>query len=155
MHNTRKTFSNLPNKESYLYCLRQLARKSFTTFELRKKLTEKEASEEAITYALKKCSPYINDEEIIRRNIEVEFEKGKGPYFILMKVKRRCDFSTNLLKQWIDEIATEEKLIAIAEKLIAKRYKDKQKAYRFLVSRGFPLDVISRTLHVLDNVEMQ
>jgi len=144
--NFKEEFSLLEQKISYQYALSLLARRDYTAFEIRKKLSEKYFSPKAVDYALTKVKPYLRDEELIKRIIRSELDRGNGPKKILFKIKKRCDYSFEILQSWIDNATSKEFQIEKAKVLVERRYeltdqKSRQRAYRFLLSRGYTYEI--------------
>lgn len=122
--------------------LRYLSLKSFSRFELRKKLTRRGFEASEIEEALEKFvgRGYINDPEIAERRTELYKAKGYGPRWIALKLKsqglRRGAYSI------------EEQVTAISRLLktppFARRERNQQIAA--LERRGFDLETIFRVI---------
>lgn len=138
-------FALLEEKISYQFGLALLSKKAYTTFELRNKLTDK-FSPPAIDHCLLKLKPYLRDEELIKSLILKEIQAGSGLRKILLKAKKRSGFPHEILKSWIEDSFPHELQLEKARKLLATKMKgqdpkSRQRAFRFLLSRGFSYDI--------------
>ena len=122
--------------------LRLLSLKSYSTYELKKKLLRKGFSSEEIDPVLEKYLRlgYLNDSDLTERRIEAFKRKGYGPYWIAAKLK------TLGLSQGLKASSySQEEQKAVIQKvlktpLFAKKEKNKQIAA--LQRRGFDLETI-------------
>ena len=118
--------------------LRLLSLKSFSSFELRKKLLRRGFNTSEIEAVLQKYTSrgYINDRELAERRAELYKKKGYGPLWISGKLKTQGLRLTSY--SWDEQKAIVEKLINTPA--FAKKEKNKQIAA--LQRRGFDLEVI-------------
>lgn len=151
-HSTQpqKDFYEIEKKVAYSYALALLTNKDYTTLELRVKLGLK-FSPQAIPFALEKLKPYLRDDELIKRQIAKEIKSGSGIKKILFKIKKRSDLPQEHVMTWIQEAYPREVQEENARALIQARFKHldpkvRQKAYRFLLSRGFSYEIASAVL---------
>lgn len=122
--------------------LRYLSLKSFSSFELKKKLIRRGFNLSEIEAVLEQyiSRGYINDRELAQRRAELYKKKGYGPLWISGKLK------TQGLK--LESYSLDEQR-AILQKLLttptfAKKERDKQIAA--LQRRGFDLQVIFQVI---------
>lgn len=138
----REEFPPLEEKVGYLYALKLLGKKAYTTVEISHKLREKRISEGSIGVILGKLSSYLNDEETLKAYIRSYLQKGKGEKAIYLKVKHKTTCTKETIFLWIRQAAPEEDMLARAKELVRKKNKTtREKAYRFLLSRGFSYDI--------------
>lgn len=140
--------------------LRLLAKKRYTEGEIRKKLLVclKKFPEvrveciDAVIDRLKELK-YLDDELFVRDYISDRIRfKPRGIYLIKRELKQKC-LSEELIERAISDCPLDEGEAAnrALEKKIKSWKKDplekqRQKAYRFLASKGFNLDTIYKTL---------
>ena len=109
---------------------------------------------DSIESALKKVDRYLNDRELLKRVIEDMAAKGKGPLAILQKITVSKGETKESAWRLIQDYYPEEEQIRIAQKLVLRKG-EKDKAYRFLLSRGFSHAIAVKSLHVLGSEEME
>lgn len=128
-------------KETYAKALRLLNVRFLSEGELRQKLHSRDASEENVdtVIAMLKKEHFIDDERLAADVYRYYARKGQyGHLYIVNKLRHR-HLPVPEEREPIDEYA-------LAERLIAKRFADKdqngRKIARFLQNRGFSLSVI-------------
>ena len=128
-------------KETYAKALRLLNVRFLSEGELRQKLRSRDASEESIddVIAMLKKEHFIDDERLAADVYRYYARKGQyGHLYIVNKLRYR-HLPVPEEREPIDEYA-------LAERLIAKRFADKEKdgrkIARFLQNRGFSISVI-------------
>lgn len=128
-------------KETYAKALRLLNVRFLSEGELRQKLHSRDASEENVdtVIAMLKKEHFIDDERLAADVYRYYARKGQyGHLYIVNKLRHR-QLPVPEEREPIDEYA-------LAERLIAKRFADKdqdgRKIARFLQNRGFSLSVI-------------
>lgn len=133
--------------------LKILSRRAHTAQELRNKLFRKEFSRTEIDFAVAEClrRNFINDRLFAEDYTEELKSKGCGPHKIkLMLYKKGID------KEIINDVAggKDNDESALAMEVLAKKMKSlarepdlnkrREKAFRFMISRGFTSDVIRK-----------
>lgn len=121
--------------------LRYLSRQSLASTLLMDKLLARGYSEKAAQGALNSCAHYISDEEYWPRLVERELMKGYGPRYIVWKWGAK-----GLPKNIVEAIATPERQKKAIQALSAK-IKDRKKAFRKLMQRGFDSHILAEVLH--------
>lgn len=128
-------------KETYAKALRLLNVRFLSEGELRQKLHSRDASEENVdtVIAMLKKEHFIDDERLAADVYRYYARKGQyGHLYIVNKLRHR-HLPVPEEREPIDEYA-------LAERLIAKRFADKEKdgrkIARFLQNRGFSISVI-------------
>ena len=149
----REAFLKLECKVSQFIALRLLAKRDYFTMEMRKRLKDKKLSERAVDHALEKCHVlgYLDDERLTNLYVASLKRKGKGPRYIAQKLKERLGYLPNFPRN------PEEEREAIAQ-LLKKRFpflsaggeKERARAVRFLLGRGFEMGVIIQEVKKLD-----
>ncbi len=129
------------DKETYAKALRLLNVRFLSEGELRQKLRSRDASEESIdtVIAMLKKEHFIDDERLAADVYRYYARKEQyGHLYIVNKLRHR-QLPVPEEREPIDEYA-------MAERLIAKRFTDKEKdgrkIARFLQNRGFSISVI-------------
>ena len=149
----REAFFKLECSVSQLSALRLLAKRDYFTAEMRKRLKDKKLSQRAVDHALEKCHAlgYLDDERLTSLYASSLKRKGKGPRYIAQKLKERLGYLPNIPRD------PEEEREAIVQ-LLKRRFshlsrdgeKEKAKAVRFLLGRGFELGEIVQEVKKLD-----
>lgn len=126
--------------------LRLLSLKSYSTYELKKKLLNKGFTAEEIAPLLEKYQRlgFLNDNDLTERRIEEFKKRGYGPHWIAGKLRTK---GLNLGLKTSSYSLEEQKTVIqklLKTPLFAK--KDKPKQIAALQRRGFDLDVIFSTL---------
>lgn len=145
----RLLLSNLEEKITLGLVYKFLALKGYMVHELRKKLEEKKIGKEAIDAVLKKCEEagYLNDEREASLFVQREKRRGQGPLSIKNSLREKTGGSA-LSERIISEQFSEEEQRSQIESILNKRFsnlsdlKDKQRAFRFLLRRGFSSELI-------------
>jgi SOS response regulatory protein OraA/RecX len=118
--------------------LRLLSLKSYSTFELRKKLIRRGFTPEAIEPILEKYQRlgFLNDDDLSQRRIEAYKRRGFGPHRIAGKLKQQglkpSSYTPDEQKEIIQRL--------IKTPIYAR--KDRNKKIAALQRRGFDLEVI-------------
>lgn len=134
-----------------------LARQMYSSTELKKKLLQKfrgkdEEIEEVINYFVQKN--FLDDELYTKTYIEYALrQKPQGIYSIKQKIKQK-GLPSDLVEKVLEEIEIDEEEYAkeAAEKKASTLsidldpQKKKEKLYRFLLSRGFRVDIIQKVI---------
>lgn len=102
-----------------------------------------------------KKSGYINDSQFISDYILYHSEtKLQGPFLIRNKLSRLGASNTDIDNS-IKSLLNNDKLISLANQLVAKKTKskpltiiEKNRIYRFLAGRGFPPTIIRQVCHI-------
>ena len=114
-------------------------------------LTKKGFEDTIINYALQKLEEYnfVNDEEYAKNFVKYK-TKSSGKRKILMELKQRgvCE---DLAKNSVESFSKdEENIYSVAEKYLKLKerdFKTKQKAFRFLLSKGYESENILACLN--------
>lgn len=130
---------------AYAFALRCLARRGYTKRELARKLGQKGFPEEAIVSALARLDRYIKDEETLQGMIQYYIARGQGPLSIIHKLVAGKGEVRERVEMYLETLYPEEEQIAQAKILAAKKGA-REKAYRFLLSRGFPHSVAMQAI---------
>ena len=152
MTNIHEDVVILEQKVATNYLLSILARRAYTTYELRKKLKDKLISITSVDYALEKVSSYLSDDDLIESIIRVEISKGKGGRVIEQKVIKRSGKAREVVKDLVAAQYVEEDQLVMAIALVRKKlkgaldYKTRAKVLRFLVGRGFSYQTAQEAL---------
>ncbi|HSW87187.1 MAG TPA: RecX family transcriptional regulator [Rhabdochlamydiaceae bacterium] len=147
-------FSQLEEKACYDQAVRLLSIRSHFSKELKRKLSERGFSSQAIDTALSTCESrsYLNDSKHVMSVINNEQRKGYGPDYISLKIKSLGNITSETFKNIMEEVESNQE--TIIDQLIAKRYKNtswkdpkqKMKVFQSLKRRGFRSDAINRVL---------
>lgn len=135
--------------------LRSLARRSYSSFELKKLLLEKEAVEDDIDRILVEMEGlgYLDDAGWVERFIALQQEKKVGPRTIAMKLREKGIpevFFSSFLENASGLEVQKEQIV----RLLSSRYKNKSledfkergKVFAALVRKGFSFEVIREVL---------
>ena len=150
----------LPKISAMEKALKILSTSPVTEVELRRKLFRAGYPEILIEQAVEECRRhnYINDELLASDCAEYLTMRGTGSRLVRLKLRRR-GLSEELVKNAMDNTDPEAEIeaarYALAGKLrLLSREKDyrkkKEKAFRFLVSRGYTSNVISTLFSEID-----
>ena len=120
--------------------LRVLSRQSLASTILQQKLEAKGYSPGICGEVVQSCQSYLSDEEYWPRIVERELARGYGPRWIVWKWK-----SKGLPEHLVGILATPEKQNEGIRKIRAK-LKDRKKAFRILLQRGFDSPVIAEAI---------
>jgi SOS response regulatory protein OraA/RecX len=134
------------NKAAKRLSLYLLARRSYFSEELKRKLKLKFLSPSAIEYALCACKRlgYLDDERAKELFIEKERRRGRGPQLIACKLRER-GVSAEVKS---DQIAEMRALLKTRyQKRDLKDFKERQKVARLLLQRGFDFELIKKLLN--------
>lgn len=150
----------LPKISAMEKALKILSTSPVTEVELRRKLFRAGYPEILIDQAVEECRRhnYINDELLASDCAEYLTMRGTGSRLVRLKLRRR-GLSEELVKNAMENTDPEAEIeaarYALAGKLrLLSREKDyrkkKEKAFRFLVSRGYTSNVISTLFSEID-----
>ncbi|MDP3997541.1 MAG: regulatory protein RecX [bacterium] len=130
-----------------------LSRRDYTEFEMRAKLKQKKITAAQIDDTINwlKDNQLINDADFAASYIaSVLNYKSVGPYWLKAKLKQK-GIAGDIIESAIGQVFTDEHEVKIAteaasrwQRLHSNAKNDKQKLYRFLASRGFSSDCITR-----------
>lgn len=148
-----RVFFKIECSVAELAALRLLAKRDYFTFQMRKRLKERRLSDKSVDYALDKCLSlgYLDDERLTESFISFLKRKGKGPRYIAQKLKERLGFLPDISRD-LDE---EKALVA---QLLKKKFphlcdggeRERSRAIRFLLGRGFEMGLIIQEVKKLD-----
>lgn len=136
---------------------RILTRRGHSRAELLKKLKKKEYPEEYINFALYECERlgFINDEEFAHQYYEELKYRQYGVRKIELYMYKK-GLNKDLIQKTIDKFDSEAEQYERAVNALGKKlkslsrendkWKKRQKAYRFLITRGFPSQIVSRVI---------
>ena len=122
--------------------LRLLSLKSYSTYELRKKLIRKGFNSHEIESVLEKVQKkgFLNDQDLSDRRLEAYKKRGYGPHWIGAKLKQQ-----GLKASSYSPEEQKEAIVRLLKTPIFAR-KDKNKQIAALQRRGFDLEVIFEVL---------
>lgn len=137
--------------------VRLLARRNHTKHEIRRKLRQRGVSPDAISHVISECERlrYVDDAQTARSYIRELRSRGYGIHRIRMSMQKKglsrelADSALSQIHSDADEMesarrAMEKKRVRFERETDAR--KRREKIYRFLASRGFSSDIISRFL---------
>ena len=132
-------------------CLKLLGTYPKTEKELRRYLKEKGYTIEVIDYVCQKLIEYkfLNDDSYADMYIKANIKK-KGKRLIAFELKQK-GIDEKIVWQKLESVE-DDSCFLIAEKYMRNKVKDeknKQKAYRFLASKGFESDKIIEALNTI------
>ena len=156
--NIHEQFEILEKKIAYQYAIWLLSRRSYSTWEIKKKLKEKLIRDSSVTYVIEKLSSFLNDEELCLSILRTQSAQGKGERVMIQKISQRLGISWDQAKQAVESVYNEQDQIKKAVFLLQKKARDQGKALRFLLGRGFPYSIALQAIRNqrdLDSEEMQ
>ena len=128
-----------------------LSMRSLTSYQLKMKLLSKKYKLNEINTVIKQIIDlgYIDDDYLLKSFIKSRIERGYGPRAIQMKLKNILPGKENVLHEMYTPEIENDRI----KHLLAKRGKDgvitpkeREKEFRFLLSRGFSIDRIKDSL---------
>ena len=121
------------SKKAYIRALRLLSKKSYSENELKEKLSQYDKNViDEIIKRLKKDG-LIDDKKLAEKIVEKFFERKKGLYYIIRKLKRK-KIPEEIINQ-IKENFDFQREYKIAKELVERR-KDKSRSSLFLFLKG-------------------
>lgn len=142
----------LLEKNTFNYAVWLLARRDYSEFSLRDKLQKKsndEAIVERVIFRVQELG-YQSDERYITNFIAYAVSQKKGPIWICSKLREK-GLSTSLAKKILDDTVVDWQLLA--DDLLAQKfktayvdYKEKNRRFRFLISRGYTSSVVIQSI---------
>lgn len=144
------------NSKLFNYGMYLLGRRDYSTKEMVKKFKEKEYTSEDIeaVMAYLKENNYQSDERFTRSFINSKLSSKIG----ISKIKSTLAFEKGIDKELIESVVAELELdeVPVIIRIVEQKYrnkdltdqKEKSKAFRFLVSKGFSFSDIKRALSV-------
>lgn len=145
-------FKSLEINLAKKYALNCLARKQYLSYELRNKLTQLLASENAISQALAYCSQlgYVNDKEMIQQYVDKLSSRSFGPQAIISKLRQK-----GVPASQIPSLKNPSSQFQQIQHILETRYKsrdlsnpkEKQKAVAYLARRGFNFSTIFEAIN--------
>jgi len=133
-----------------------LARRDYTVFEMEQKLAwdgySKDLVGELIVHL--KGLNLLNDERYIEGFAATRLQSGYGPYLIMSKLLAKGiseERARVAISQYIEaeDFDLTESARARIEKYDLTQHKDRQRAFRTLVSRGFDCDTVRKALEAI------
>ncbi len=146
------------NERLLKYSIFLLSRRDYSEKELRKKYKEKEYLEDDVNIVLNylKENNYQSDERFTRSFINSKLSKMG-----IKKIKSHLSFEKGITKEVIEHVLDDMELneINTVIRLLESKYrnkdltdhKEKSKAFRYLVSKGFSFDDINNAIDELKN----
>jgi SOS response regulatory protein OraA/RecX len=131
--------------------LRCLARQAMASTILFQKLQAKGYAADVCKAVVESCKPYFSDEQYWPRIVEKELAHGIGPRRITWKWKAK-----GLPEHLVEKIATPARQMEAIRRLGSKM-KDRKKAFRILLQRGFDIEVVKtfcQSLKFLDGTDI-
>jgi regulatory protein len=144
------------NPKLFNYGMYLLGRRDYSAKEMAKKFKEKEYQPEEIELVMAHLQErgYQSDERFARSFINSKLGSKIG----ISKIKSTLAFEKGVDKELIETVVSELELdeVSVIMKIVAQKYrnkdltdqKEKSKAFRFLVSKGFSFSDIKRALSV-------
>ncbi|MBO5644942.1 MAG: regulatory protein RecX [Lentisphaeria bacterium] len=150
----------LPKISAMDKALKILAAAPVTEFELRRKLFRAGYPEILVDQAVSECRRrnYINDELLASDCADYLTARGNGSRMVRVKLRRR-GLDPELVNEVMENVDPEQELEAARYALDTKlrllsREKDyrkkKEKAFRFMVTRGYTSNIISKLFSEID-----
>lgn len=144
-------FFQLEFQQAKSYALKQLARQSYLSMELAKRLREKLVSPETVERVIHELHHYFDDEDKIWRYIQQQQEKGRGPDAIKQALLQK-----GVAESHFSELLSSEDFEEAIQRLLRSKYKtrnladhkERQKVIASLCRRGFPLEAVFKALKV-------
>ena len=152
-HSDHLTVLEPPHRKVYLQALDLLTRRSYTRAELTHKLTRQGAAVETVTLVIDRCAElgYLNDDLLGEDLVLRLFRRGFGPARMRQDLKRKR-FSPSEIDRLMHRVDAASKEPAAAREALRKkaaalekvgdRRKRRDKAYRFLLGRGFSASTV-------------
>ena len=139
----------IEQEAAWKYVLQLLSRRGYFSHEIRQKLALRHVQASVIQQAIEKAEhyDYLNDQRELDHAIQCR--QGKGPRRLLMDLKRRSGMDENMLEQFIQKMLPTDVCVKQGKALIERRYllpKDRNKAFGFLMRRGYEMDHIQKIL---------
>lgn len=139
--------------------LNVISKSSKTVKQINEYLLKKGFEEDAVNYVVAKLLEYnyINDETFAKNYVKFK-TKTNGKRKILMELKHKGVEDALAITAIDDFSKDEENINAIAEKYLKSKPRDlktKQKAFRYLTSRGYTPDVIIKSLNKFFKEEVE
>jgi len=141
--------------------LRILSRRAHSEQELRQKLHQKEYGIDEVNQVITRLLPYgyINDTEFAQNLFEKYLRLGKYSFNIIICKLRQHGITDSIIKNVTHNYDYEEEWRA-ALKLVTNRFKsfdatNKEKAYRFLATRGFSTTTIHKVFQQIGHDHLE
>jgi regulatory protein len=141
------------------YAYRLLARRAYNQKELGERLEGTGFTSKAVAQVIArlKAQGYVNDVSLACEQVERLKEKGYGRRYMQRKLVQR-GFAAPLIDQVIKAAVSAEEEVEAARRLLQRRFggggpkdrKAQERAFRFLVSRGYSIDLAA---NLVDNGE--
>lgn len=129
----------MPQKECYSYLIRILNIKDYSKQELINKSQQKNFTEEETKETIQKLLElnYVNDNRLAS-NITEFYSKNHGPYMIKQKLEQRL-IEEDIIQEVLENLEMDYSEITrtVTTKFDLTDFKQKQKAYRYLITRGY------------------
>ena len=132
------------------YAYRLLAQRAYSEKELEERLVGKGFTQKAVAQVVAqlKAQGYVNDASLAHEQAERLKEKGYGRRRIQEKLYYR-GLAASLIDEATQEVVSAQEEIEAARRLLERRFgegrlkdhKSQGRAFRFLISRGYPMDV--------------
>ncbi len=143
----------LDEKQSWNYLLLLLGRQAYTEKQLYQKLSQKNVDETLINkLILKLQSLNLLDDGLYAKQYIASRKKKKGPQILKRELSQK-GVAEELIEQGLSELDDESQfqaVVALLEKhswqFKGDKFKKRQKAYAFLVRRGFSAGIIAKAL---------
>lgn len=136
-----------------IFALKQISYSQKTSFDIRKKLKDKQFSKDSIDKTIEYLEKFnlINDEIYVRSFVNDKSNISswsKNKIFYKLKLKGIDDCIINKYLDLIDYEDEYKKALELAKRKVHNdfSFENKQKIYRFLANRGFSYDIIKKCL---------
>jgi len=150
-----KAYYENENISCYNQACRFLSIRQHTVYELKRKLNAKNYSKATVEHTINKCIElsYLDDVSAARNLVEELLSKGYGSYKIIKTLITKGvdkNLIENLLKESINsenivesiKCLLEKKLNSLKRAKITDNRKIFEKLYRYLISRGYPSEIV-------------
>ncbi len=145
----------IERKTAKNFFLNKLSLKRCFSAELQWKIQPLAISSHIIAEEIKQLQRlgYLNDEQCLDLEIQKYIARGKGPHWIAMKLEQLCGIGKEQIVLRIQTAHLLDQKNAIV-KVLSRRFKrdsldnttTRNKAWQFLMRRGFPTEMIRETL---------
>lgn len=139
-------------KDTFNYAIWLLARRDYSEFSLRDKLQKKTDDDAIVERVIVRVQElgYQSDERYISSFIAYAVSQKKGPIWIRSKLREKglnTSCVDNMLSEAnIDWQSLADELLVQKFKTACTDYKEKNRRFRFLISRGYTSSVVIRSI---------
>ncbi|WP_299144304.1 regulatory protein RecX [uncultured Vibrio sp.] len=142
------------NFELYDFAIALLAKRDYSSGELRRRLKREASNEESVEGVMERLLShhYVDDHRLIERELNKQLNKGYGPNRIKQELRQK-GLDSLLVEQAIEDLDVDwfELCLKVKEKKFAddapQDAKEKAKVVRYLQYRGHSMNVIMDVLN--------